>query len=480
MSQEKITFSITKRALFGTTCMIFGALIGTATIAFADGDFSTQTVVGSELILPYEGFLMIDSSPVTGTRTIKFDLYQNASGGTSVWDETLTVDIYNGRFSVGLGSGTSLTSTLLDAEKLYLAMTIIETDSQGNTLEIGLSGRQAIEPAPFAAWSANSADFNVAGILDVEKSATIGTDLTVGSDLYVKGDEIKLGTNNANALYQNGSDQLYISPSKSFTGGVYVGNDFNTNYNTRLGPTSGSYSTTVYGPDNDGSSAALQIAKSNGSTMYLDDNEIDTNNTLHLQYNSNNSIGLNGTTYLYKNAMYLQDSTSTNYTLTGVDSSHDESGVELRTQSNPSSGEALFRVLSESGSERLRVEHDGTTYTSNNLESEGDTTVGGDLNVNGNFSNFGLELTSVTASGNNGSGYVQLTTTGLDSSGNGSRTSICFLMDVKFDDLDSDEYHHCYINQANSGGVKYWYLGAQIDGGGGQIDCQAGCFSWNN
>ena len=85
------------------------------------------------------------------------ELWDAATGGNSVWTETQTVNLYNGRFSVGLGSATSLTSTILDAEKIRLSMTVIDTDSQGNPVEVELSGRQAIEPAPFAAWSMNSA-----------------------------------------------------------------------------------------------------------------------------------------------------------------------------------------------------------------------------------------------------------------------------------------------------------------------------------
>ena len=99
-------------ALCTISLLVGGALFSIGT-ALADGLTSTQTVLGSDLIMPYDGYLMVDSSPLTGARTIKFDLYQDATGGTVVWTETQTVNLYNGRFSVGLGSGTSLTSTIL-------------------------------------------------------------------------------------------------------------------------------------------------------------------------------------------------------------------------------------------------------------------------------------------------------------------------------------------------------------------------------
>ena len=44
------------------------------------------------------------------------------------------------------------------------------------------------------------------------------------------------------------------------SGGVYVGNDFYTNYDTRLGSSDGSGYTRVFGPESDGATqAALQI-----------------------------------------------------------------------------------------------------------------------------------------------------------------------------------------------------------------------------
>lgn len=76
--------------------------------ALADGDYGTQTVVGSDLILPYDGYMMVDSTPLTGTRTIKFELFEASSGGAAVWTEEQPVQLYNGRFSVGLGTATSL------------------------------------------------------------------------------------------------------------------------------------------------------------------------------------------------------------------------------------------------------------------------------------------------------------------------------------------------------------------------------------
>lgn len=50
-------------------------------------------------------------------------------------------------------------------------------------------------------------------------------------------------------------------------------------------------------------------------------------------------------------------------------------GIMYRAQTNPAAGEALFSVLSSGGSERLRVDHDGTTSTTNDLQRNGNSVV---------------------------------------------------------------------------------------------------------
>ncbi len=456
-------FSVSKRLFSHTITLLTGGLLFSAAMAFADGDNSTQTVIGSDLIMPYDGYLMIDSAPLTGARTIKFDLYQDATGGTVVWTETQAVNLYNGRFSVGLGSASSLTNTILDAEKLYLAMTVIETDAQGNSVEIELSGRQAIEPAPFAAWAGNSADFTVSGELGVAGNATIG------GDVKIQGDELELGSNGADALLLNGSDQLYISPSKGHTGGVFVGNDFATNYDSRFGPTDGTGSTRIYGPESDGSTtAALRILNSSGGTMFIDNNEIDSTGTLRLQENTANDIILGGDTYLFDDLLVFQDADGSNYTLTGVDNAYDDTGVELRTVANPASGSPLFTVLSSGGSERLRVEHDGVVHTDNGLSVDGSTTLGdatddtvtvsGDLTISGNITNLTVAQ------------YVDKTAqTTLDA----SAQSICFLSKVYIKGYnEASDYAECGIT--NDG--QNWVLSFRRDEP--DVVCSATCLSW--
>ncbi|MEM1349087.1 MAG: hypothetical protein AAGI01_11060 [Myxococcota bacterium] len=177
---------VSKRALATMASMCIGGLILSVGSLSADNLRSTQSVVGSELVLPYEGYLMVDGEPLTGARDIKFELYESASGGTAEWSETQGVALNNGRFSVGLGTSSPITDTLLDAEKLWIALTIIDSNT---SVETPLSGRQALEPAPFAAWTRHAADFQVAGRLDVGGFAQVDGVATVrGGAVLLGGD----------------------------------------------------------------------------------------------------------------------------------------------------------------------------------------------------------------------------------------------------------------------------------------------------
>jgi len=64
-------------------------------------------------------------------------------------------------------------------------------------------------------------------------------------------------------------------------------------------------------------------------------------------------------------------------------------GVDVQVDANPADGDPLFRVLSASGGQRLRVEHDGETYTDNDFRASGSIT-GASLSVTGTATIDGL------------------------------------------------------------------------------------------
>jgi len=57
------------------------------------------------------------------------------------------------------------------------------------------------------------------------------------------------------------------------------------------------------------------------------------------------------------------DNSNTDVLISGSDPVYNDNGITVRCLSNPASGGSIFRVLSSGGAERLRVEHDGVTYT---------------------------------------------------------------------------------------------------------------------
>lgn len=57
----------------------------------------------------FQGYLEENGSPVTGTKSITFTLYDASTGGTSIWSETQgSVSVEDGLYSVQLGSSTAL------------------------------------------------------------------------------------------------------------------------------------------------------------------------------------------------------------------------------------------------------------------------------------------------------------------------------------------------------------------------------------
>lgn len=145
---------------------------GSAGVAIAgDGDPATSNLMSGGITIPYEGFLMLDDAPMTGTRVLRFELWDDpsASAATNLrYSETQTVNLYGGHFSAAIGTGAQIGSitisqAVLDGDRLYLAMAIQDV---GGTF-VPLVGRQAIEAVPYSAWSQNSADMTVAGDLSV-------------------------------------------------------------------------------------------------------------------------------------------------------------------------------------------------------------------------------------------------------------------------------------------------------------------------
>ena len=180
---------------------LISGLVSSADLSFADNNPATSNI-GQTMVVPYEGYLMLDSSPLTGTQEMRFSLFESSTGGNAEWIETQTVQMYNGRFSVGLGTGTKdatitqdFNNVILDGQQLYLGISVYDANAQ---TWVDLSGRQAIEPVPYSAWSANSADFKTNGNLTVSGNADIGGAARITGNAVVGGSVLVTGNVKAN------------------------------------------------------------------------------------------------------------------------------------------------------------------------------------------------------------------------------------------------------------------------------------------
>jgi hypothetical protein len=102
------------------------------------GDHSLAQSIVSETI-GYQGYLTdSDGDPLTGTYTMRFELFRQLSGGAPVFESgPLTVAVSNGLFHIGL----DVPQSLFDGGPLWLAI-IVNAET--------LSPRQQIRPAPYA------------------------------------------------------------------------------------------------------------------------------------------------------------------------------------------------------------------------------------------------------------------------------------------------------------------------------------------
>lgn len=65
-----------------------------------------------------------DGTPISGTRSILFSLYNTETGGTALWSETQDVSITDGLFSTLLGSVTPIPYSIFNNNSIYLELKV--------------------------------------------------------------------------------------------------------------------------------------------------------------------------------------------------------------------------------------------------------------------------------------------------------------------------------------------------------------------
>ena len=188
-----------------------GAMIANLTfysiVVMAEAD-NTPSTDNLGRYIPYDGYLELDGEAVSADdMAMRFTIYDDDDN--ALWNEELTVNIYNGKFAVLLGQTSDITSTVFDAEDIFIGAELFD-----NNQWIDLSGRQLITPVPFALWAGQGSQFVVAGHLKIN-----GSDLKLGLD-----DGRSIGDNTAQrALVHGDSDTLYVNYDGDFEGGTIIG-----------------------------------------------------------------------------------------------------------------------------------------------------------------------------------------------------------------------------------------------------------------
>ena len=183
--------------------------------------------------LAFQGKLTDQASqPLTGNQTVTFRLFDAATGGAKLWEETQTVAVSGGLFSVLLGSVTPLT---LSFDQPYWIETQVGAEL--------LSPRQPLSSSPYARTAAR-----VEGLTMLGGNVGIGTavpatklevsggtfqhDLRVSSP-SVTGTGIELANTNVNATWQ-----MFVTGSSASAGGGVLAWWDNTNYRMILSSSS--------------------------------------------------------------------------------------------------------------------------------------------------------------------------------------------------------------------------------------------------
>jgi len=135
--------SLTRRAMLHLIAVLVSAFIAVSVEAAIPATMN------------YQGRLtQSDGSPVNGTVSVVFRLYDVVSGGTALWQESQSVSVSNGNFSVELGTVTPLTPAVF-VNPVFLGVTV-GTDSE-------MTPRRPLSSVPYAFKAQDSATINGGG-----------------------------------------------------------------------------------------------------------------------------------------------------------------------------------------------------------------------------------------------------------------------------------------------------------------------------
>ncbi|MDO8669779.1 MAG: hypothetical protein Q7K65_05865 [Candidatus Buchananbacteria bacterium] len=333
---------------------------------------TTQAALGINQQITYQGKIANSSglSVTTGSYGFQFQLYDDVTSGTLLWEETWTatttpgaVSITRGIFSVNLGTSTSLSTVDFNSNSLFLSVKF-DANSDGG-FEETFTPRKRITSSPYA-FNSDTVDG-----LHATTTATAGQILALDSS---KGLSITQATTTSYLMVGAGtvnhlnfsSGELYVANDAEIDGNLYInGITISTNSPT-LPHSFGSWSPGTTNANADNASIYINPASAVGdsnllglavadSVKFLVDAEGDVfaNN---LTLSGTQSVGVSTiSTLTVENNSYLGDMANSDWT-------HMKGSVWIESNKNLSVTSSTALTISQNGTGNYLEVIDNSAY----------------------------------------------------------------------------------------------------------------------
>jgi hypothetical protein len=224
-----------------------------AVLAASDGSVVFENDRAVPKLLNYQGYVTDSSGvPINNDLDMTFAIYDQESGGTSLWSETQTdITVENGVFSVLLGSGTSLPVNVFTDNDCWLELTLEGTQTlspRTRIISVGYSYTASYADSASCAENADS--------LDGENGS-----------FYRDASNINAGTLPDARLSGNVSLLGQSVESSEITNGTILNDDINTGAGIDPAKISG----TAWTSTNDGSGSGLDADMVDGTHIQCRD-----------------------------------------------------------------------------------------------------------------------------------------------------------------------------------------------------------------
>ena len=340
MNQKKMTTH--QKMAIGTAGVSAGLILALALGAWADGD----ELDTDPRVFPYNGVLEFNGQSFTGQAD--FNLSLTDDGNCNFSEERDNVEVFAGRFAVNIGEESGgVPSCVFNAQRIFLTVGVRSAEEDGPYTT--LSGRQRVNPVPFAYWAAEGSNFLVDG------NANINGDLDVDGQTSLRNLTVEGGFN-AQGPINNSRGVLAIADDLSINGSLTSdGNSLrianNVELNGSLTPSNGTQ--VILG----NLQVTGEVTDSNGPVTVNDDLTVTSDIT------TNGNLVLAGT---------LSDSNSNSVTIAD--------GLQVNGGMNVNNAVSMGNNLRVEGS----INRNGGDVSINDgLSVTNSAVIGGDLQVNG-------------------------------------------------------------------------------------------------